>query len=178
MRYPLEKLALSMPASCSRNEFMGSTIAALPKDTQKSQYILQEYFIPYDQLNLFIEQLRTIVKKHKVDLVNVSARHVRGNDESLLSWSEQDSCALVLYIGQPCNDRAYDKAVTWTRKIIDAALSNGGSFYLPYHYIATPEQVGCAYKNVWKFLELKEKYDPNGVFKNKMYEHYLRSYSS
>ena len=175
MRSSIEKLFLALPTVYSRNNLMGSSVEALPRDTKHSRYILQEYFIPYDQLNSFIDDFRTIAQEYNVDLLNVSARHVRGNDESLLSWSPQDTCALVLYICQPCNEDAYDGAVIWTRELIDVALKHDGSFYLPYQCLATPQQVAAAYKNVSKFLELKKKYDPRGVFKNKMYDHYLGS---
>ncbi len=173
MRSFIEKLYLDLPIVYSRNNLMGSSLEALPQDTKYSQYILQEYFIPYEQLDAFIEKLRGIVTEHKVELLNVSARHVRGNDESVLSWSPNDSCALVLYIGQKRNSDAYENAVNWTRKLIDAAIENKGSFYLPYQYLATRQQVTAVYKNINAFLALKRKYDPQGVFKNKAFTHYL-----
>ena len=178
LRFSLESLLLGFPVVVSRNSLMGRSVEALPQDSARLRYILQEYFIPYDKLSTFMEEFGGIVKEYNVDLLNITARHVRGNDESLLSWSPQDSCALVLYIAQPCNDDAYEKAVVWTRKLIDVALKHDGSFYLPYQYLATTPQVALAYKKIPEFLELKKKYDPNGVFRNKMYEHYLESYSS
>lgn len=51
-------------------------------------------------------------------------------------------------------------------KLIDAALSVGGTYYLPYRKVATQEQFEKAYPRAVKYRALKKKYDPTGRFSN------------
>jgi len=57
--------------------------------------------------------------------------------------------------------------------MIDAVISEGGAYYLPYQLHATTEQFHNAYPRAEEFFELKKKLDPDNRFSNKMWEqHY------
>ncbi len=58
------------------------------------------------------------------------------------------------------------------RGLIDLAIARGGSYYLTYHRFATREQVVACYPEFRKFLELKRKSDPTGLFQSDWYRHY------
>ncbi len=62
----------------------------------------------------------------------------------------------------------------WTQKLIDAALSVGGTFYLPYHLYATKEQFQSTYPRYKKFLDIKKEFDPENKFQNSLYAAYLK----
>ena len=59
-----------------------------------------------------------------------------------------------------------------TRDLIDAALSRGGRYYLPYRLHATPEQFRTAYPQAAEFFRLKRHYDPDELLQNQFYRRY------
>jgi FAD/FMN-containing dehydrogenase/SAM-dependent methyltransferase len=137
--------------------------------------LLQEYFIPKDKLAEFIPKMRDIFQRNNVNVSNVSIRHVPKNTESVLSWSKEDSFALVVYYTQNYgrNKAAHiDLARKWTREMIDEINKVNGSFYLPYQVYATPEQFAKAYPRSKEFLALKKKWDPNNKFTNHLWSEY------
>ena len=61
-----------------------------------------------------------------------------------------------------------------TRELVDAALSVGGCYYLPYRLHATPEQFHRAYPEARRFFERKRVHDPEELFQNRFYQTYGR----
>ena len=59
-----------------------------------------------------------------------------------------------------------------TQELIDAALTAGGRYYLPYRLHATPEQFRRAYPQADEFFELKRVHDPDELFQNQFYLKY------
>jgi len=168
----LERLMLQKKITMSRNNLMSYSLKSLPQDTNKIRYILQEYFVPYEQLNSFIKKMKKIVKMSGVKLLNVTARHIEKNTEAMLSFSGRESCALVLYIPVEKTEAEYAKTVLWTQHLIDAALACKGTYYLPYQLLATKEQLHKAYPIFNDFVALKKMYDPQELFINALYEKY------
>lgn len=173
-RFSLEKLMLKKKITMSRNNFMSYSLDSLPQDTKNVQYILQEYFIPYDQLSSFIKKMKMIMEKHEVNILNLTARHIEKNTESVLSFSDQDACALVLYLPVKKSEKAYQETVRWTQELIDAALVCKGTYYLPYQLIATQAQLEKAYPSFKGFVALKKMYDPQELFVNAFYQKYAQ----
>ena len=52
------------------------------------------------------------------------------------------------------------------------ATERGGSYFLTYNRFATREQLDTCYPQFGKFLELKGKYDPDGVFSSDWHRAY------
>jgi FAD/FMN-containing dehydrogenase len=168
-RFFFEEQYLNAPRTISRNNFLNISISSLP---QFSTYILQEYFIPYDKLNAFVKEMKAVFIKYRVNIINVSARHVPADTEAMLSYAPQDCCALVLYINIPKSDKGYVACARWTNELINAALRCNGTYYLPYHILATDAQILQAYPKLPTFLRLKKQYDPSELFSNRLYERY------
>jgi len=124
---------------------------------------LQEYFIPINQLQPFIESLKNIVLKNNINLLNLTVRYVPAEKNSLLSYAQQNCFAVVLYFNQALSKEEIDKAGSWTRELINSSLSLGGSYYLPYQLFATQDQFRKSYPSYKEFLNLKNKYDPNNL---------------
>ena len=157
----------------SRNNAMRPIIKFLEYDSPKDTDILQEYFVPKEKFVSFTDGLRGIVKSDHINLTSVTIRYVPKNVEAYLSYVREDSFAFVLYINQSLSAKEIDKAVLWTRKLVDLALDNGGSYYLTYQLFPSQEQIRKAYPELDSFFEKKKTYDPGSLFMNKFYEKYV-----
>lgn len=134
---------------------------------------LQEYFIPVDKLPKFITALREVMLNNKINLLNVTIRYIPEENDVLLTYARTDRFAVVLYFNQKISQNEIKSARVWTQKLIDTALSLGGSYYLPYQPLASIGQFQKAYPEYNKFLKIKYKYDHYELFQNEFYLKYL-----
>ncbi len=157
-----------------RNYEAGYDVRELePVSRKTSTYVLQEYFIPVDRFNDFVPKMASILKRHRVNVVNVSVRYANADSGSYMRWADQDVFAFVLYYKQRVRDNARDRVAVWTRELIDAALSENGRHYLPYQAHATREQFHQAYPGAKDLFALKEKLDPDFRFRNVIWDTYF-----
>lgn len=157
-----------------RNYEASRDVAELePASRDASTYLLQEYFVPIDTFDEFAARSREILRRHRVNVVNVSVRHSTQDPGSLLAWARTDVFAFVIYYKQKTGPAA-PPADVWSRALIDAALDLGGSYYLPYQLHATQEQFVRAYPRAGEFRSLKQRLDPDGKFRNMFVDKYLR----
>ncbi|MGH9631213.1 MAG: D-arabinono-1,4-lactone oxidase [Bryobacteraceae bacterium] len=143
-----------------------------PASRERSTYVLQEYFVPVERLDEFVTEMRNVLKKSGVSVINVSIRHAKADPGSLLAWARSEVFAFVLYYKQGKTAEAIDAVGVWTRQLVDVALSLGGSYYLPYQLHATQEQFLRAYPQAGEFFELKKRLDPKNKFRNKLWDKY------
>ncbi|HYU32793.1 MAG TPA: FAD-binding oxidoreductase [Thermoanaerobaculia bacterium] len=163
------------PPFLSRNNEMNRDLGFLAYSSPKDTDILQEYFVPVDRLPAFIDALREIVEKDRLNLLNATIRYVPRNSESVLSYSTPEaSFGVVLYFNVGLDDKAQAGTARWTRTLIDRALELGGTYYLPYRPYATREQFLAAYPGAKLFYEKKLQYDPQEIFMNSFYTAYVR----
>ncbi len=158
----------------SRNNAMRPVVKFLEYYSRKDTDILQEYFVPKEKFVGFIDGLREIVRSDGVNLTSVTVRYVPKNTEAHLSYARQESFAIVMYINQALSKEGIQKAETWTRKMVELALKNQGSYYLTYQLYPTKEQIRLAYPESESFFEKKRFYDNSELFMNKFYEKYAR----
>ena len=137
-------------------------------------YVLQEYFVPIDRFDNFIPKIRTILKKHDVNVINISIRHALPDSGSYLAWAPEEVFSFVIYYKQMTTQAAQEKVKAWTQELIDAALSMKGRYYLPYQIHATERQFKKSYTNFQKFFDVKKKYDPLNKFRNKLWDRYYK----
>ena len=157
-----------------RNYEMSRTVNTLePLIRFPTTTVLQEYFIPVNNIIPFINQLRKITHEYGINILNASIRYVPKNTDSLLSYAPQESFAFVLYINIVNTDEKLNIAQCWTRKLIDAALNCGGNYYLPYQLFGTYEQIQKAYPRLDEFRTIKRKYDPKNKFSNSLVTKYI-----
>ncbi|WP_096154347.1 FAD-binding oxidoreductase [Bacillus sp. FJAT-45066] len=158
----------------SRNNAMRPPIQFLDYYSPKDTDILQEYFIPVDNFSQFVDELREIVIEDKLNLLNVTVRYTPANDEAYLSYTNHDTFALVLYFNQGFTEEEVKKMEQATQKMVDAALTLDGTYYLVYQLFPTDNQIRQAYPEIDSFFEMKNKYDPNERFMNNFYERYAK----
>lgn len=158
-----------------RNYEASYDIAELQPIAAKSgTFILQEYFVPVDSVDDFAPQAIEILQRHNVNVVNISVRHAVKDPGSYLAWAREEVFAFVLYYKQGTEVHDKNRVAVWTRELIDAAISHGGVYYLPYQPHATVEQFRKAYPNAEKFFDLKKQYDPSFRFRNALWNKYYR----
>lgn len=143
-----------------------------PDSRQDSTYVLQEFFIPVKNLNAFAPKMIEILRRNHVNTINVSIRHAFPDPGSLLAWAREEVFAFVLYYKQGTSPGARRHVARWTRELIDAAIANGGAYYLPYQIWATVDQFHQAYPRANEFFSLKAKVDPTNKFRNKLWDAY------
>jgi hypothetical protein len=59
---------------------------------------LQEYFLPPQEFTVFVNGLRDIVEKRRVNLLNATVRYIEPNNDAFLNYSSRQALAVVLYI--------------------------------------------------------------------------------
>jgi FAD/FMN-containing dehydrogenase len=158
-----------------RNHEASYDVAELePSSRRHSTYVLQEYFVPVDKFDAFYPKMAATLRHHQVNVMNISIRCSRQDPGSWLAWAKSDVFAFVIYYKQGTAEKDRAAVSVWTRELIDAALSENGSYYLPYQIHATAEQFAQAYPRSQEFFALKARLDPENKFRNKLWDAYYR----
>ena len=156
-----------------RNYEAGYDVRELePPSRTERTYVLQEYFVPVARFDEFVPKMSEILRRHAVNVVNISVRHAMPDDGTFLAWAPEEVFAFVLYYKQRTRPNAKRRVAVWTRELIDAALACGGRYYLPYQAHATPEQFHRAYPRAAEFFALKRTLDPQFRFRNVLWDRY------
>ena len=156
-----------------RNYEAGYDVAELePASRSRTSYVLQEYFVPIDRFDVFVPRIAEILNRHRVNVVNISIRHAHADTGSMLAWAQQEVFAFVLYYKQGVEPADRNKVGVWTRELVDAVASSGGTYYLPYQVHATPEQFHRAFPRAKELFALKRKLDPQFRFRNVLWNTY------
>lgn len=143
-----------------------------PRSREKQTYVLQEYFIPIAHITSFIPKMKAVFEKYEVNVINVSLRHAYPDYGSYLSWAQKEVFAFVVYNEQGTDQAAKEKVAEWTVEMTDAALSEGGSWYLPYQPHATLAQFQQGFPHAASYFATKAKYDSTHRFTNKLLAKY------
>ena len=174
LRRGIEDRVLEREAVVWRNYEASLDTESLEPGTRLfSTYLLQEYFIPVANFLPFARTLKDVLQSREVNALNVSVRHSPADTRSLLTWAPTEVFSFVLYYKQRTSARAGREAAIWTRELIDAALSHGGRYYLPYRLHATRSQFERAYPEIGEFVALKSRVDPDAKFRNLLWDKYL-----
>ncbi|MDP1694021.1 MAG: FAD-binding oxidoreductase [Candidatus Woesearchaeota archaeon] len=162
------------PEIISRNNLMNNDIGFLDYYSATDTDVLQEYFVPVEQLAAFTDKLREIVEKNNLNLLSATIRYIPKNDETVLSYATKESYGVVLYFNIGMSEEEQEDVQRWTREITAEALAHNGTYYLPYKLYASQEQIRKAYPHLDQFFEKKQQYDPQELFMNKFYATYAK----
>jgi FAD/FMN-containing dehydrogenase len=155
-----------------RNQVARSRVESYVNRDPARTDVLQEYFVPRERLEEFLARIRAIVPSHRADLLNVTLRDVRRDDDTLLRYADADMMALVMFFSQERTRQADQAMQALTRELIDASLVTGGRYYLPYRLHATRGQFQQAYPRHEEFFARKRAVDPEDLFQNQFYRAY------
>jgi FAD/FMN-containing dehydrogenase len=159
-------------ATLYRNQLLDDDVTLYEDRSADSTDILEEYFVPRGRMEAFLADARRILAGARADVLNVTVRGVREDRDSFLRYADRDMTTLVFLFHRARTAEADAAAAPTTRAMIDAALAQGGRYYLPYRPHATKEQFAAAYPQAKRFFELKRKYDPDELFQNAFYVAY------
>lgn len=156
-----------------RNKEASYDVAELePKSRKEKTYVLQEYFIPVNNIESFIPKMKKIYDDYNVNIINVSLRHAYPDKESFLSWANEEVFAFVIYYKQGTDSKSKENVKQWTIEMTDAILSENGKWYLPYQPHATIEQFKKGFPNSDQYFSVKDSIDPLHRFNNQLLDKY------
>ncbi|WP_231889958.1 MULTISPECIES: FAD-binding oxidoreductase [Bacillaceae] len=140
--------------------------------------VLQEFFVPVDSFEEYINELKNTLpsndKHEDFKVHNITVRFTERDSFTHLRYAKKDMLGLVVLIQHGVNDKQMQHAENMIQKWTEATLKFGGTYYLPYYPYQTKDQFRRAYPEWEAFKEQKKRVDPNEVFVNLFYNHYLK----
>lgn len=163
---------LNKNALITRNQLLNDHVSLIENKDHNSTDLLQEYFIPERNFDAFIKDIQPILRGSKIDLLNITIRAVSKDTDSYMNYAREDVFGFVLLFNQKKTEKQELLMKQLTNKLVDAAIENDGTFYLPYRLHIDREKFRKVYPQADSFFEKKLKYDPQEIFNNKFYLHY------
>jgi FAD/FMN-containing dehydrogenase len=163
----------------SRNNSMRPPLAPLELLDYRSRRdtdIIQEYFVPVEAFVPFMDRFREILVADRANVLSSTVRYVTANATPALPYAPQRNALAVIQmsnVGLSAEEQG--RAQATTRRLVDAALEHGGTYYLTYQLYPTPEQFHRAYPGAQRAFERKRFYDSQETFSNHFYERYGHS---
>ena len=156
----------------SRNNLLNDNVTLIENKDANSTDILQEYFIPERHFTKYINELKSVLPNKQIDLLNITIRGVYKDSDSYLNYARENVFGFVFLFNQKKNIHDEEEMKKLTEQLVKVAIKCEGTYYLPYRLHIDKETFRIVYPQGDEFFKLKSKYDPNGIFKNKFYEHY------
>lgn len=149
--------------------------SALAQPSPGSEMI-SEIYVPRDQLAGFFGDVRADFRKNSVDLIYGTVRLIEKDEESFLRWAREPYACIIFNLHTAHTEAAKESTAGHFRRLIDRAITRGGSYYLTYHRWARRDQVEACYPQFTQFLEQKEQWDPEQRFTSDWYRHYRKMF--
>ena len=109
---------------------------------------------------------------HGSNVIYGTVRLIEPEHETLLNWAARRYACIVFNLHVDHTPHGIQGVADALRGLIDVALSFGGSYFLTYSRFATSGQLLRAYPQFPRFLDLKRRLDPDGVFSSDWYDNY------
>jgi FAD/FMN-containing dehydrogenase len=179
LRWRLQKrleLGAGQARIVSRNNAMRPPLAPLEFLEHRSRSdtdIIQEYYVPVASFVAFMDRFREILVADRMNVLSSTVRYVTPNATPALAYAPHGEAFAIIQmsnVGLSAEEQARAEAVT--RRLVDAALEHGGTYYLTYQLYPTPAQFHRAYPNARHAFERKRFYDPDEIFSSQFYERY------
>jgi hypothetical protein len=160
----------------SRNNAMRPPLAPLEfldYRSSKDTDIIQEYYVPVESFIPFMDRFRAILLEGDMNVLSSTVRYAKPNATPTLAYAPvKDVFAIIQMSNVGLSEEAQAHAADVTRRLVDAAIEHGGTYYLTYQLYPTPEQLHRAYPNAGRAFERKRFYDPGELFSSQFYERY------
>jgi decaprenylphospho-beta-D-ribofuranose 2-oxidase len=165
----------------SRNNAMRPPVSAIkmfeynsPRDTD----VIQEYFVAVARFTEFFDGMRAILAEERTNLLGITIRYVKANDECVLSYApREDALAAVLYYNEEVSVEGRAKTDVLLERLTSLTLEHGGTFYLTYVRDIEPETLRRVYPNIDVFFEKKQFFDPQNLLTSRFFAAHGRSFA-
>jgi decaprenylphospho-beta-D-ribofuranose 2-oxidase len=182
LRWKLQKrveLGADAVRIVSRNNAMRPPLAPLELLDYRSRRntdIIQEYYVPVENFVPFMDRFREILVAGKMNVLSSTVRYVTPNATPALAYApRREAFAIIQMSNVDLSPEGQAQAATVTRRLVDVAIENSGTYYLTYQLYPSTEQLHRAYPNARHAFERKRFYDPAEIFSNRFYEKYSHS---
>ncbi len=160
----------------SRNNAMRPPLAPLELlayHSRRNTDIIQEYYVPVEHFVPFMDRFRRVLRDGRMNVISSTVRYVTPNATPVLAYAPTRPAFAIIHMSNVGLDTAAQaRARDVTRRLVDAALEFGGTYYLTYQLYPTAEQLHRAYPNARRAFERKRFYDPDELFTSQFYEAY------
>src|SRR5258708_29787743 len=110
-----------------------SAIKMLEHNSKRDTDAIQEFFVPIPRFMTFMEGMRGILQEGETNLLGVTLRYVKANNETALSYAPKaDAFAVILYFNEICSTGGRPKAYKLINQLTQLAVNCHGTFYLTY----------------------------------------------
>lgn len=157
----------------TRNTLLNEPFSNLEENDPNRTDILHEYFISPERFGEFITACQEVIPSSYQQLLNITLRFVDTDNESVLAYAPVPRIAAVMLFSQEMSQRGEDDMRRMTSALIEKTLEIGGTYYLPYRPHATQKQFESGYNRAQEFATKKRLSDPNLVFQNNLWNHYM-----
>jgi decaprenylphospho-beta-D-ribofuranose 2-oxidase len=155
------------PGYSTRNGSMSAPFRVLQLEDRETTDILQEYFVPRNQVQPFLEKYRELLRKNDINLINCGLRKVLPDNEATVSYATEEMYGFVCYYKIFKDDTKNTIFKEFTGKIMNLLIETDSKYYLAYNPLGYNKEILQMYPNISKLLELKKQTDPDNIFNNK-----------
>ena len=134
--------------------------------------MISELYVPRQSLPQFMERVRSDFRRHRVNVFYGTIRLIEKDVETFLPWAKKSWACVIFNIHTAHVPAAVAKTAEDGRRLIDRALEFGEVACLTYHPWASRLQIRAAYPTWEKFVQSKEKRDPENIFTSDWFERY------
>jgi FAD/FMN-containing dehydrogenase len=134
--------------------------------------MISELYVPREALTDFVAEIAEVFRRTGVDVIYGTIRLIERDDETFLPWARDRFACIIFNLHTEHTPEGLERSADAFRRLIDAATSHGGSYFLTYHRWATKEQLQRCYPQFPEFLAKKREYDPEERFQSDWYRHY------
>ena len=159
----------------TRNSLINEPVVTLDDRDPYRTDILHEYFVSPDRFPEFLNICREVIPSSYQEFLNVTLRYVDTDPRSWLSYAPVPRIAAVMSFSQEMTSRAEADMARMTHALIEAVISIGGTYYLPYRPHADQMQFERAYPRAAEFAAAKRTLDPDLVLRNNLWDQYLET---
>jgi len=177
LRWHAEKFiagGASWKTMVSRNNAMRppvSSVKMLEHNSREDADVIQEFFIPIPQFMTFTDGMRRMLLEDGTNLLGVTLRYVKANNETALSYApKEDAIAVILYFNEVCSMEGRAKGDELIKRLNHLTLENEGTFYLTYLRDVDKDSLRQAYPGIDAFFQKKNAVDPEGRFTSRFFE--------
>ena len=184
-----EALDWNQDDSLTRNQLLFESAVPLtklyePLVKKDDTFVLQEFFCPHDKFSQWIKKAQPIyndIESQQTDqcqniiLLNTTIRYVEEDTLTFLRYSRSSGgvYAFVLYYRIKRENSVERQLGEFHNRFAEVTLDLGGTFYLPYRKCYSQEMLKTAYPMIEDFAKKKEELDPNCMFSNLWFDHYI-----